>query len=152
MTAFPPKDEGPRFFTVEEASALVPALELELGRVAAVRAELDPLVESFGAEAAVAILREHAAAPDGREAAAERMRVLAGEITASVQRLNGLGCLVKDLDTGLVDFYGLRDDEPVFLCWQLGERAVTHWHPIDAGFAGRRPIDGAAPPAPEFPN
>jgi len=42
---------------------------------------------------------------------------------------------------GLVDFYSLRDDSPVFLCWRLGEDRITHWHEIDTGFSGRQPID-----------
>jgi hypothetical protein len=145
-------DDGPRYFTVEEASALVPALNVVFGRVSLVRAELAPLVESFGVEGAVALLRDAADPPSGREADAARLRELAGEITASVQRLNELGCLVKDLEMGLVDFYGLRDGEPVFLCWQFGERAITHWHALDAGFSGRQPIEGARVPPAAFPN
>jgi len=42
-----------------------------------------------------------------------------------------------------VDFYSLREDRPIFLCWRLGEDRITHWHEIDSGFAGRQPIDGA---------
>ena len=76
-----------------------------------------------------------------------RLRVLADLITAAVERINDMGCLVKDLDQGLVDFYSLRDDEPVFLCWQFGEPAVTHWHPLDEGFASRQPLAGRQLPA-----
>ena len=150
-------DEGtseavPRFFTVEEAEALLPALNVLFGRVSAVRAELAPLVESFGAREAVELLRELAPVPEGREGDVARLRALAGEITAAVQRLNELGCLVKDVEAGLVDFYALREDEPVFLCWQLGEPAVAHWHPLDAGFAARQPIDGIEVAPPRFMN
>jgi hypothetical protein len=42
-----------------------------------------------------------------------------------------------------VDFYSLREDRPIFLCWKLGEDRITHWHEIDAGYSGRQPIDGA---------
>ena len=41
------------------------------------------------------------------------------------------GCLIKDLDTGLLDFYALNGDRLVFLCWKLGEADVAHWHPLD---------------------
>jgi hypothetical protein len=136
-------DDGPHFFSVEEANDLVGALQLEFGRVAQVRSELQPLIESMGgAEVAVAILQDGSAAPPGHEADAIRLQRLAGEITAAVERINELGCLVKDLEQGLVDFYSLRDDEPVFLCWQFGEPAVSHWHPVDGGFASRLPIEG----------
>jgi hypothetical protein len=146
------QDDAPRFFTVEEADALVPALNVLFGRVSAARAELGPLVESFGAHESVDLLREAAPPPPGREADVARLRKLAGEITASVQHLNELGCLVKDLEVGLVDFYSLQDGEPIFLCWQFGEQSVTHWHTVDAGFAGRRPIEGVGSPRPAFPN
>ena len=51
--------------------------------------------------------------------------------------------MFKGFDAGLVDFYSLREDRPIFLCWKLGEERITHWHEIDAGFSGRQPIDGA---------
>jgi hypothetical protein len=63
-----------------------------------------------------------------------------------------MGCLVKDLERGLVDVYALEDDEPVFLCWQYGEPAVTHWHAVDEGFAGRKLIEGVEVRPPAWPN
>lgn len=145
-------EEGPRFFTVEEANELVGELEIEFGRVARVRAELGPLVASFGPEEAMALLQERAELPAGREEDARRLVYLAGEITAAVERINARGCLVKDLEAGLVDFYALQDDEPVFLCWQFGEPAVSHWHPLDEGFSGRQPIEGIEVRPPTFMN
>jgi len=144
--------EGPRCFTVEEANGLVAALEIEFGRVARVRAELAPLVHSLGAETASRILQGEGEPPAGRERDAQRLAALAAEITAAVERINAMGCLVKDLEAGLVDFYALQDEEPIFLCWQFGEPAVRHWHALDEGFAGRKPIEGAADPEPSFFN
>ena len=66
--------------------------------------------------------------------------------------MNAMGCLVKDLEAGLVDFYAVQDDEPVFLCWQFGEPSVAHWHALDEGFAGRKPIDGLENRPPAFMN
>ena len=57
-----------------------------------------------------------------------------------VEELTGLGVELKDFDTGLIDFPCRLDDREVYLCWRLGELEVAHWHEIDAGFAGRRPI------------
>jgi hypothetical protein len=146
-------DEVPRMFTLEEADALVPTLELEFGRVARLRAELAPLVESLGgAEVAVNIIQRGGRPQRGLEADAERLKRLATEITAAVERVNELGCLLKDLDQGLVDFFSMQGSEPVFLCWQFGEPRITHWHPIDEGFSGRRPIEGAEVEPPEYLN
>jgi hypothetical protein len=145
--------EGPRFFTVEEANALVPTLQFEFGLVAATRSELVRVVTALGGpEVAVGVLQDEAAAPSGLEGEAVRLRELAGEVSAAVERVNELGCLVKDVEQGLVDFYAEQDGETVFLCWQYGEPAVTHWHAVEAGFAGRQPIEGAEPPTPAFVN
>jgi hypothetical protein len=146
-------DEGPRFFTVEEANEVVGTLEIEFGRMARVREELGSVVSAVGgADAAVAILNETGDLPGGREAEAERLRLLAAELTGAIERVNALGCLVKDVEQGLVDFYSMLDGEAVFLCWQFGEPGVTHWHPVDEGFAGRQPIEGVMVVPPVFPN
>jgi hypothetical protein len=146
-------DEGPRYFTVEEANDAVADLQLEFGHIAQLRLELRPLVESLGGpDLVVAVLQRGEAAPAGREAEVARLRVLADQVTAAVERINEMGCLVKDLDQGLVDFYALRDDEPVFLCWQFGEPAVIHWHPLDEGFSGRQRLDGVSYQPPPFVN
>ncbi len=146
-------DEGPRFFTVEEANALVPTLEIEFGRIAQVRSRLAPLIQALGGpDEAVAILQDGAPLPPGKETEAESLRALAAELTGAVERVNELGCLVKDVELGLVDFYALVEGEPAFLCWQFGERAITHWHPLEEGYASRKPIAGAPSPPPEFLN
>jgi hypothetical protein len=146
-------DEGPRFFTIEEANALVAPLQVEFGRIAQARSQLAPLIQALGGpDEAVAILHEGAPTPAGLEAEAERLRAAAAEITGAVERVNALGCLVKDVEMGLVDFYAMVDGEPAFLCWQYGERAISHWHPLDEGYAARKPVEGAVVPPPAFPN
>ena len=70
------------------------------------------------------------------DALERRAAVLAG----IVEEIHELGLLVKDLDTGLVDFPSLRDGEEVLLCWQLGEDEVAFWHGLEDGFAGRQPL------------
>lgn len=144
--------EGLRLFTVEEANELVSTLELEFGRLARVRSEIGPLIEALGAEVAVGILQRAEPGPPGMEAHAARLRSLAAEISATIERVNGLGCLVKDLELGLVDFHALVEGEPALLCWQFGEPAVSHWHGLEEGFASRRPIGGVTVIPPEFLN
>lgn len=67
----------------------------------------------------------------------------ATRISGYLAEIESIGCLFKGFEEGLVDFYALREDRLVFLCWRLGEARITHWHEIDAGFAGRQPIDAA---------
>jgi hypothetical protein len=70
----------------------------------------------------------------------ERFEQAAAAVAGCVERLEGLGVLVKDLDRGLVDFPALHKDEEVLLCWQVGEDDVAYWHGVDEGFAGRKPL------------
>ena len=57
-------------------------------------------------------------------------------------RFHSLGVEVKDMDQGLVDFRGTVGTEPAYLCWKDGEDRVANWHPLEGGFAARRPIPG----------
>lgn len=57
-----------------------------------------------------------------------------------MDEIQALGVLVKDLDTGLVDFPALRGGEEVLLCWQLGEDEIRYWHGLEEGFAGRKEL------------
>ncbi len=65
----------------------------------------------------------------------------AADIEGFMQELTELGVECKSLENGLFDFPCERDGRIVLLCWKYGERAVTHWHDVDAGFAGRQPLD-----------
>lgn len=121
-----------RYFSVEEANRLVPLLArtFEHVRPWVQRAqELADLLGSPGTadDAHLDTLREE------RDALLERIR---GELL----QLQEMGLEIKGAD-GLVDFRAHRGEEVVYLCWRFGEPAVTHWHELQDGFAGRRPID-----------
>jgi hypothetical protein len=62
-------------------------------------------------------------------------------LKAVVEKIHEYGCVIKDLDTGLVDFPTLFRGQEVYLCWKMGEPAIRFWHGTDEGFAGRKPID-----------
>ena len=59
----------------------------------------------------------------------------------AVAEIDSIGVQVKDLDMGLLDFPCVVEGQIVLLCWKLGEKAITHWHGVQEGFAGRKPID-----------
>jgi hypothetical protein len=71
---------------------------------------------------------------------APRFAELKHEIGRLIYRIEAHGCIVKDIDLGLLDFPSSRDDEPIYLCWKLGEPRITHWHAMDEGFTTRRPL------------
>ena len=58
-----------------------------------------------------------------------------------LHQLQDMGIEVKDLSTGLIDFPALKDGRVVYLCWKYNEGSIQFWHEIEAGFAGREPID-----------
>lgn len=77
----------------------------------------------------------------------DEMRRLRREIEAAATRISGyiaelelIGCQLKDFERGLVDFHGMYQGRLVALCWRHGEPAVTHWHEMEAGFAGRQDV------------
>ncbi len=57
-----------------------------------------------------------------------------------IEELDNLGVELKDCETGLIDFIGRHEGRDVYLCWRLGESEITHWHELQAGFAGRQPV------------
>ena len=71
----------------------------------------------------------------GREHARESV-----DAALCLERLEQLDVVVRDLERGLVDFPAVIDGEEVYLCWLLDEPAVRHWHAVESGFAGRRPL------------
>jgi hypothetical protein len=74
----------------------------------------------------------------------------AQQLNALLERIEETGCVVKDLDNGLIDFPAQLNGEEVYWCWRLGEDHIRFWHRQDEGFAGRKPIDprdsGSGPP------
>lgn len=128
-----------KIFTIEEAERTLPLLRRIL---ADLRVEYDTWREAL---AGYELLAAGSRAEEGESAAQLAARA---EVTVAADRINGflaeledIGCNFKGFEEGLVDFYALREDRLVFLCWKLGEDHITHWHEVDAGFAGRRPID-----------
>jgi len=128
-----------RLFTLEEAERTLPLVR---------RIVQDLLVEYPAWRAEVAqyeVLSGVARAESGETsellAARDAVALHADRIDSYLQELETIGCLFKGFDGGLVDFYSLRDDHPIFLCWRFGEERIRHWHEIDAGAAGRQPVD-----------
>lgn len=62
------------------------------------------------------------------------------DIEALLARIQSFGCLVKDLNGGLLDFLSERNGRDVYLCWRYGEPMISHYHELHTGFNGRRPV------------
>jgi hypothetical protein len=128
--------DGERFYSVEEARALVPQVRAILLQLAVERRRADDAHE--------ALHRRLDAEPDDDpqheaqlEARTERLR--AG-VHALLGLLESMGIVLRDVETGLVDVPTLRDGEPVWLCWRLSDPDLAFWHTTREGFASRRPL------------
>jgi hypothetical protein len=123
---------GERWYSVEEANALLPLLRPLLERV---REQQAALAE----DRSVALIRARAA-QNGGGAAAQKLTARARALEKDVMQLQAWGVALRDPATGLVDFPHKREGQTVFLCWRLGEDRVAWWHPVETGIAGRQPL------------
>jgi hypothetical protein len=62
------------------------------------------------------------------------------ELSRALGELQAVDIVVRDIDSGLIDFPSIRDGEEVYLCWLLDEAEIRFWHEPEAGFAGRKPL------------
>jgi hypothetical protein len=128
-----------RLFSVDEANALIPRLEAIMAELQRHRLTLRDAVRTLMQETT------HAA-EDFTVAKLLELRPELRAVVEDMERLLGeidtCGVQMKGLDLGLIDFPAEIDGENVLLCWQYGEKEVGHYHSVDAGFAGRRPLEG----------
>ncbi len=127
------------YFTREQAEALLPQVEPQLREIQALRLAAAELAARLVVQREKVAGNGHLPQDDQRQTRDE-LDGVNERITERVERIQAWGILVKDLDTGLIDFPTLRDGHEVYLCWKLGEDRVRWWHPIETGFAGRQPL------------
>ena len=123
--------ERKRDFTVDEANEFIPILEKDLSELKTLRKRL----EALGAE--MTLLFEVIRNNGGHRKTPEFLQ-LSAQFRQAVERINSYGCVMKNIDPGLVDFPHLRDGREIYLCWQFGEDEIRYWHNVDTGFAGRQ--------------
>jgi hypothetical protein len=131
-------------FTVGEIDALIPVLERIFVDVLQLRAGLRGL-ETRLERANVRMSRDELLESDDGSPEVRRAKALFRgyyeALSDQLARVKALGGDVKDVETGLVDFPSQRMGEDILLCWRFGEKRVEYWHPVDGGFAARRPVD-----------
>lgn len=120
-------------FTLEEANALVPQLNELLEEMTKLRDKIVLVGQSLQP------VVEHAGGNGGSKAGGEYVLLLQ-RFNASLSFFQELGCELKDLDQGLIDFPSYRDGKLIYLCWKRGEARIEFWHDLESGFAGRQPL------------
>ncbi len=129
-----------RHFTPEEANLLLPRVEPLLRGLVEQRRTLrgqQEIVAAFQAKA-----RGNGGVSRGPEVLAARQAVerLTARIRQGLEEVQALGCVLKDLDMGLVDFPAIRNGVEVYLCYRLGEDRIAFWHGTDEGYSSRKPL------------
>jgi hypothetical protein len=135
-------DEESKYFSLTEAERLRTKLEPILieamesrRKMSDVDDQISALAEKISRSGGLSVSYERAA-----KRRLERNQLEQG-IQSALERIIETGCVVKDLDVGLLDFPARIDDQDVYLCWKLGEDRIRFYHRQDEGFSGRKPID-----------
>jgi hypothetical protein len=119
-----------RTYTPAEADAMLPELRERLERIRANRQVMLGAAER---------IRGQVEADGGGHFGNDYWQA-ARALKADVEHLATQNIVLRDPETGLIDFPGERDGRPVFLCWRLGEDRVEHWHEVESGYLGRKPL------------
>jgi hypothetical protein len=131
--------EFEQLFTLEDALALLPRLRNLMQVIMAAMEEFSAKGNEYK------VLDDSKAHGNGyevkREGLTSRLAELRRAIDENIEAINQLGCQVKDLNLGLVDFPARRaNGEIANLCWRMGEETIEYWHTLDTGFMSRRPL------------
>ncbi len=122
-----------RFFSVEEARRLLPEVKRLAARMVGAARQLE------GYRAVVEALAEKSSLNAGSPEGTSFLECLIA-LHSSMSQVQDLGCQVKGVQEGLIDFPHLKDGREVCLCWKHGEDDIRFWHEIESGFAGRTPL------------
>jgi hypothetical protein len=131
-----------KYFTPQEAEELLPVIGQFLEDARKQKRTLDSISAEIS-NAALRVMMLGGSLPPFAELNRKKSQCekVTEQLARTINEIQQTGCLVKDLETGLVDFPSLRGGEKVYLCWKLGEARIRYWHGIEEGFAGRKPLD-----------
>ena len=138
-----------KYFNREEAEELLPLIEHSLVEARESKEKVEDLDREMSRATTEIMVLGGSLPPYGRLATnrSERERLMT-QLQEAIERIHETGCVVKDLDEGLIDFPAMRKGEEIYLCWKLGEERISYWHGIEEGFAGRKPLEDAEPGEP----
>ena len=129
-----------KIFTREEANALLPKLTVIIHSLQTVREKILSLEVEIDTLELIAEKNDAGASSTLNKKVDEYTHAMVS-FNNLVDEIHGLGCFLKDVDTGLIDFYAMQNNHGVFLCWRLGEEKVEYWHDINTGFTSREKLD-----------
>ena len=124
----------PKYFTLHEANETLGSIRLWMDEIQSIRQEIlqhQPEIWSVMEKSA----------GNGGNPTLSRMVKTFDRLDALIHQIQDQGVIIKDVNTGLLDFPALKNDREVYLCWKYGEGDIAFWHEIDAGYTGRQPVD-----------
>jgi hypothetical protein len=126
-----------KVFRLEEANSLLPTVRPLVAALVDKRRDL--AIKLLEADTAA---RMSGDASGAQRAATQATQAegLHAEVLALIDEVQKHGCIVKDLDLGLVDFPALRGGQLINLCWKMDEKTIAFWHGMDEGFSSRKSI------------
>jgi hypothetical protein len=143
-----------RYFTVDEVNRILPKVRSLFDRVLQLRAQLKssyqaletagyaPTRDELGSLASDdSSDGEKSEVPEEVDRQKRLFRAMVETLRDQLEEIQATGCVIKDVEEGLVDWYGRHQGRDIFLCWKYGERELAHWHELQSGFSGRRPIE-----------
>ena len=128
-----------KLFSEEEANELIPRLEILMRQMQMQATSLRARIDELSVDDPSIV---HSAMSEivGRY---PELRSFATNMADAAAQIESFGCILKDIDLGLIDFPYDSGEDVVFLCWQFGESRVVAWHSVDTGFSERQPLPGA---------
>lgn len=132
-------------FSLAQANALVPYLTGQFEKMRRLSDELRLLKAKVRDDAKQRRASGSTGlAPTSSSSTIARMDELEREIRAAIEETTQLGIEVRRVD-GLCDFPAWLEGQLVYLCWKFGESEISHYHPTNSGFDGRRPLPTVGP-------
>ncbi len=124
----------PHYFSLEEANAALQIIRPMMEEIQTIRSKILELQPEIWPAI------ERSAGNGGNPTLSKLVKDFE-RLDDLLHRILATGAQIKDVNSGLLDFPAWRNDHEVYLCWKYGEGKIEFWHEIEAGFAGRQPID-----------
>lgn len=134
----------PRVFTLEEAGALLPELQRRLSDLFNKRQTYlqkhDMLFMQELLNHAERSSAPSTSDPLELEKEIQELETAIGALENDVREIHALGCIIRDLETGRIDFLGKKDDEMIYYCWKWGDKDIHYYYPVGGKFSERRSL------------
>jgi hypothetical protein len=120
------------YFTPQEADAVIPRLSDALRHLTQIKGMLEKAQDSLRDSDNLTLVEF------SRQK--RKLNRILSDLYRQIEEIEEFGCVIKDIDTCLVDFPAKMFDREVWLCWRLGEPRIMYWHAKDEGFSSRKPL------------